>query len=71
MRLAEWCKANGKTLSDVMRESGLAYTTVLRARDGRCGYRTAKRLSKLTGGAVAIEELCEPDADRGDATEAA
>lgn len=70
VRLSEWCALRGKTLSDVMRESGLAYTTVLRARDGHCAYATAKRISELTGGEVTIAELCERPAG-DDATEAA
>jgi hypothetical protein len=63
VRLSEWCEARGKSLSYVMQETKLAYTTVLRARDGHCAYGSAKKISELTGGEVSIAELCERPED--------
>lgn len=59
MKLRDWCQRNGLTLSDVMRRSGVAYTTVLRATEGRLGrYDVAQKISDVTGGEVSIAELC-------------
>jgi hypothetical protein len=63
VRLGDWCEARGRSLSWVMRETELAYTTVLRARDGHCAYASAKKISELTGGEVSIAELCERPED--------
>lgn len=46
----------------LVRETGLAQRTIYAIRDGenRPRYATAKKISEATGGAVTIEDLCEP-----------
>jgi hypothetical protein len=61
MTLADWVKKQGRgAISRLMRETGLAYTTILAARDQRWTARgdTARKISEATGGAVSIAELC-------------
>jgi hypothetical protein len=44
------------------RETGLGLRTIYAIRDGvnLPRFATAKKISEATGGAVSIEELCEP-----------
>jgi len=66
MDLDTWTKAAGKSLSDVQRDTGVAYTTVIAAKRGKLNrYDVAKKISEYTGGKVTIPELCEKR-DSGD-----
>jgi len=66
MDLETWTKSEGKSLSDVQRETRVAYTTVLAAKRGKLSrYDIAKKISDYTGGKVTIPELCE-GRDSGD-----
>lgn len=50
-------------ISRIVRETGLAFTTVQRAAThGKLieVYDCAKRISDATGGVVSVKELCEP-----------
>lgn len=59
VRLRDWCKARGVSLSEVMRRSGVAYTTVLAGADGKLSRVTiASKISEATDGEVTIAELC-------------
>ena len=70
MTLHDWVENQGRgELSRLARETGLAYTTVFGAAQGRRlkSYARAKLLSDATGGAVTIAELCEePGAPAGE-----
>jgi hypothetical protein len=64
MRFREWVDTQPKgTMTRIQRETGLGYTTIMRARRGEpiAHYETAKRISDATGGEVTVEELCEPE----------
>ena len=60
--LSEWIDSKGRgEVSRLTRVTGLAYTTIMYARDGRkrVGYETAKAISDATGGKVSIADICE------------
>ncbi len=63
MQLSDWIAREGRgSVTRLMRETGLAYTTIHYAARGEAisQYDTAKRISVATGGEVSIKELCEP-----------
>lgn len=48
-------------MASLQRSTGLAYSTVLYAKQGRpVSWPTAKRISSATGGEVSVVVLCEP-----------
>lgn len=50
-----------KILTRLMRSTGLAYSTVLRAAQSKpLSYKSARTLSDATGGLVSVDELCVP-----------
>ncbi len=56
--LAVWLDRTQTTLSDLMFEARLSWTTVSRARDGKnVRLATARKLSKATRGAVPVSAL--------------
>lgn len=60
----QWVDQQPKgTLTRIQRETGLGYTTLMRARRGEpiAQYETARVLSLATQGEVTIAELCKPD----------
>jgi hypothetical protein len=59
MTLAGWAAKKGRgAVSQLSRASGLAYSTVLYALEGRpLRYDTAVKLSKATGGAVRVKDI--------------
>lgn len=62
MTLAEWIAARKRgAITELMRKTGLAYTTILYARDGtkKIGLETAKKIVAATDGAVTLAELGE------------
>ena len=45
----------------LMRETGLAWSTIMRAHSRLpLSYPSARKLSEATGGLVSVAELCEP-----------
>lgn len=61
MRLRDWCKARGVTLTEVMVRSGVAYSTVIHGANGKIRrYAVAQRISDVTDGEVSVADLCEP-----------
>jgi hypothetical protein len=63
MLLQEWIERQGRgAITRLARLSGLNYTTVYYPAYGAPvkTYDAAKRISAATGGAVSIQELCEP-----------
>lgn len=62
MRLREWVRSRGRgELTRLMLLTGIAYATLHKlANDQNAArYKTAKKISKATGGSVSIAELCE------------
>lgn len=62
MRLREWLDADpARTIDKLKMRAGIAYPTAWKAASGRpVSYAVAKKISEATGGAVSIDELCEP-----------
>jgi len=63
MRFPDWVRTQPTgTLSRLMRETGLGWTTLQRLMRGEVlvEYLKAKLLSEAIGGAVTIADLCEP-----------
>lgn len=66
MTLREWLAAEeGRTVTQLMRASGLSYVTLLHARDGKCTPRLETRLAicEATGGQVTPDSFDIGDAD--------
>ncbi len=60
MNLRDYSRAEGVSLSEIMRRADVAYTTVLKAAEGKLKrYDIAKRISEVTGGAVSVDEMCD------------
>jgi hypothetical protein len=61
MRFSEYVAREGKgVLSRVMRSTGLAWGTIVKASQGRpVTYPVAKKISDATGGEVSVASLCE------------
>jgi DNA-binding phage protein len=63
MRFKEWLSTQPHgTMMRICRDTGLGLRTIYAVRDGvnTPRFATAKRISEATGGAVTIEDLCEP-----------
>jgi DNA-binding transcriptional regulator YdaS (Cro superfamily) len=62
MKLREYVEREGVgTISRLSRVTGISYTTLLAAINGRAAtrYDTAKKISEATGGAVSISDICD------------
>jgi hypothetical protein len=62
MRFPDWVEAQEKgALKRIERETGVGYTTLMRLRAGEAisRYDVAEKISKATGGAVSIQEICK------------
>lgn len=59
-KFAMWLRTQPKgTLTRLMYETRLSWTTLARARTGKVGIRAALILHKATGGQVAVEALTD------------
>lgn len=68
MKLREYCSTSKVSLSEIQRKADVAYTTVLKAAEGKLKrFDIAKRISEVTGGAVSIEEMCSGADEAGEA----
>jgi hypothetical protein len=55
----KWLRENSITLTQVSKDTGLAYRTVwLAAHGAKVGYDTADRIRQYTDDAVSVDELC-------------
>lgn len=60
MNLRKWCEETGWNLTDVMRESGVSYSSVLKGAEGQLSdYPTARAIEKVTESRVTVYDLCE------------
>ena len=63
MDFPTWLERSGKSLSQVQRAAGVAYTTALAVKRGEALSRrdVAEKISEATGGEVSPEELLWPE----------